>query len=338
TIPITIPTAATTAPTVPTAAPAIVTTAPLPTVAMDVIQKSINSSFVFKNEPQSTSIPSAPIDRAKEIVGAAMQAASDELLKNSYDKINESKINDIFFNEEAAKNPQKEQYNMQESIDDLINKVSNELETKNQVQESFEEVQSPNEVQIQEDVPRQTIEIKEDITVAPLQVQPQINSYSEAQPIEQFIEQPQVQYQELAQEQSFVQPQEQTAPRIEPLQHEQVQNTNPIDTEEEIEEEQKNSRIPSLSFSMFLGGFVTSDIHDEFIICAFYIKNILRQNNFTMKFINSKLFQATGKIADMSIVDELVEKEYIKTMQSDDHTRYAIAAKGEEYLISKLQS
>ena len=52
-------------------------------------------------------------------------------------------------------------------------------------------------------------------------------------------------------------------------------------------------------------------LEDDFLICAYYIKHILHEDSFTMKFINSKLFNATGKFADMSIVIELINKKYI---------------------------
>jgi len=97
-----------------------------------------------------------------------------------------------------------------------------------------------------------------------------------------------------------------------------------------------DNNVPLISFNKFLSGFMTDEIHDEFLICAAYIKTVLNESTFTMKYINSKLFQATGKIADTSIVDDLIKKEYIKTVEADDSIKYAIAAKGEEYLADKL--
>ena len=105
----------------------------------------------------------------------------------------------------------------------------------------------------------------------------------------------------------------------------------------------KVSKIPlskiasQIDFKPFLSSFACKELSDEFIICAYFIKNVLKQNDFTMKFINSKLFQATGKIADMSIVDELLIKEYIKTIETEDGKKYCITMDGEGYFAQKFQ-
>lgn len=98
------------------------------------------------------------------------------------------------------------------------------------------------------------------------------------------------------------------------------------------------SQIASkMDFGPFLLNYKCEDLADEFIICAYFIKNILKQSNFTMKFINSKLFQATGKIADMSIVDELTTKEYIRIIDTEDGKKYSITMDGENYFATKFQ-
>ena len=56
-----------------------------------------------------------------------------------------------------------------------------------------------------------------------------------------------------------------------------------------------------------------------------------------MKFINSKLFQATGNIASLSVVDELIEKKHIKTYLVDESNKYCITQDGEEYFAQKFQ-
>lgn len=71
--------------------------------------------------------------------------------------------------------------------------------------------------------------------------------------------------------------------------------------------------------------------------CAYYIKNVLKENCFNMKTINSYLIKATGNIADMSIVFELMQKEYIDSKEINDSTVYYITALGEEYFIKKYQ-
>jgi len=119
-------------------------------------------------------------------------------------------------------------------------------------------------------------------------------------------------------------------------------NAEPQQIEEISEIKQKIQNIvkqnSNLSFNMFLSGFATEEINEEFLVCAFYIKNILNKPSFTMKFINSNLFQATGKIADMSIVDELIKSSYIVSIEVDETKQYSISDVGEEYLINKFQS
>ena len=67
------------------------------------------------------------------------------------------------------------------------------------------------------------------------------------------------------------------------------------------------------------------------------IKKALNQEDFTMKFINSKLFQASGKIANLSIVDELIPREYIKVIETEDSKKYTITQSGEDYFWSRFQ-
>ena len=84
-------------------------------------------------------------------------------------------------------------------------------------------------------------------------------------------------------------------------------------------------------FNQFLSDYKTRDLSNQFVICAYFIKHALRQPNFTIKFINSKLFPATGKIADMAIVDDLIKKEYIKMIETSNSKVYCITQNGEMY-------
>ena len=95
---------------------------------------------------------------------------------------------------------------------------------------------------------------------------------------------------------------------------------------------------PVLDFTLFLSGFGANEMLDEFLICAYYIKNILHEENFSMKFINSKIFPATGKIADMSVAQTLIREGYISTINIDGIIKYTITKQGEEYFISKFQN
>ena len=123
-------------------------------------------------------------------------------------------------------------------------------------------------------------------------------------------------------------------------------NLNP---EENINKEEETNQIqqtnlqteyqgPTIDFSLFLSSFGVNELFDTFLICAYYIKNILREQSFSMKFINSKIFPATGKIADMSITEALIREKYINTINIDDIIKYTITEKGEEYFLSKFKN
>jgi len=107
-----------------------------------------------------------------------------------------------------------------------------------------------------------------------------------------------------------------------------------ISTEKETPKQPTTQNIPALDFKPFLSGYACKSLQDEFIVCAYFIKHALKQPSFTIKFINSKLFQATSKIADMSIIDEMVMKEYIKVIDYETPKTYCITAQGEIYFTS----
>ncbi len=93
----------------------------------------------------------------------------------------------------------------------------------------------------------------------------------------------------------------------------------------------------NFDFKLFLAGFIISDLPNQFLACAFYMKNVLKQQGFTMKTINARLFKAVGQIADLSIADDFIKKGYISSTQIDDVKKYAITSLGEEYFIKKYQ-
>lgn len=95
--------------------------------------------------------------------------------------------------------------------------------------------------------------------------------------------------------------------------------------------EYSQQSTPAIDFNQYISNFNTNELTEQFVICAYFVKYILREPSFTMKFINGKLFAATGKIADMSIVDDLVQKEYIKIIETPSSRTYCISQKGEEY-------
>ena len=128
-------------------------------------------------------------------------------------------------------------------------------------------------------------------------------------------------------------------------QAEQINTTTiePIEPIEHSEAAAQNARMSlsqrasQMDFKPFLSGFICDGITDEFIVCAYFIKNVLKQSDFTIKYINSKLFQATGKIADLSVIDELVSKEYIRIIDTEEGKKYCITMDGESYFAEKFQ-
>ena len=92
-----------------------------------------------------------------------------------------------------------------------------------------------------------------------------------------------------------------------------------------------------LDFKVFLSGFNCDDLKKQFLIGAYYIKHFAKLDGFSMKLINSKLFQAVGKIADLSILDDLIEKNYVKMIETQDGKKYSITQDGEEYFARTFQ-
>ncbi len=126
-------------------------------------------------------------------------------------------------------------------------------------------------------------------------------------------------------------------PEINDIEIIQPSITPNIDIQDNTEaKSESNNGIPNQTFDKYLSTFAVNEIHDEFLVCASYLKNILKQSDFAIKTANANLFQATGKIADTTIVDELIQKEYIKTIIVNDFTKYAITPNGEAYITGKL--
>ena len=126
-----------------------------------------------------------------------------------------------------------------------------------------------------------------------------------------------------------------------------LDNTEQLDISENATTQEVQSVMPQsheehtgavIDYSVYRAGFVINEFSDDFLICAYYIKNILHQDCFSMKFINSKLFPASGKIADMGVTDELIGKGYIKEYEVEFSKQYAITPDGERYFVAKFQS
>lgn len=118
-----------------------------------------------------------------------------------------------------------------------------------------------------------------------------------------------------------------------------VFNDIPIqqDDDAEIPLQEKFNPMEPIDFSSFLSIFQPASINDEFLICAYYLKNIANEQNFTMKSINAKLFKALGKIAGISVIEDLIELGLIEKLQDIETNSYVISPDGEKYFEDKFQ-
>ena len=94
-----------------------------------------------------------------------------------------------------------------------------------------------------------------------------------------------------------------------------------------------------LPLTLFMQRKASSSLLDDFIVTAFFLKNVLNQESFTIKSLNLNLYSAVNKIVDSAIIDKALECGYIKVVQTQDAnepTRYTIAPTGEGY-YNKLQ-
>lgn len=97
-----------------------------------------------------------------------------------------------------------------------------------------------------------------------------------------------------------------------------------------------NSQTLPLDLKQFIKNYSCQSQEDELIVCAYFIKHILKESDFTIKYINSKLFQATGSIAGMSVIDDLVTKDYIRVININTPKTYSITTQGDIY-FAELQ-
>ena len=120
-------------------------------------------------------------------------------------------------------------------------------------------------------------------------------------------------------------------------------NENPFDNPPEAQNIIAAKQYPetkqalNLDFKTFLSNYNAKSIIDEFLICAYYIKHISGQHSFNMKYINSKIFQATGNIADSSVINGLITGNFIKVIEVDGQKKYSISSTGEEYFMTHYQ-
>lgn len=99
--------------------------------------------------------------------------------------------------------------------------------------------------------------------------------------------------------------------------------------EENIEEE-------IISLADFLFSNDSTDLFDEFIASAYYFKKILKQNSFTLKFLNSKFYPATNRLIDFSIVEEAKNRGFIDNWEEEGATRYSLSENGEMFFLNQI--
>lgn len=93
----------------------------------------------------------------------------------------------------------------------------------------------------------------------------------------------------------------------------------------------------SLSLSEFIAVNKGLDIFSEFIISAYYIKKILHESSFTVKFLNSKFYPATGTLVDLSIIEDAKNQGFIHALEEDGVTKYTLSDTGEEFFVNQLR-
>ena len=87
----------------------------------------------------------------------------------------------------------------------------------------------------------------------------------------------------------------------------------------------------------FMHNKLSNGIFDDFIITAYFIKNVLNIKNFSIKFLNSKLYAAKEKLVDYAILNEAISRNYIKYIEGSQEAgtkEYAITEAGESYYLS----
>ncbi|MBR1977662.1 hypothetical protein IKA15_05230 [bacterium] len=127
------------------------------------------------------------------------------------------------------------------------------------------------------------------------------------------------------------------------VQNQAIQNYNSEPTQRPQENPYQNQgldlyqpkREPDLP--EFMHNKISNGIFDDFIITAYFIKNVLNIKNFSVKFLNSKLYAAKEKLVDYAILNEAISRNYIRFIEGSQETgtkEYAITEAGESYYLS----
>lgn len=104
-------------------------------------------------------------------------------------------------------------------------------------------------------------------------------------------------------------------------------------------ENSENEPTLAIDFGLYLMSFAANNITDKILICAYYIKNTLNKKSFTVKFLNKKLHEASGEIASIEAIKEMLDKKLlIKTTSGNSKKQYKISSEGEKYFMDNLQA
>ena len=109
------------------------------------------------------------------------------------------------------------------------------------------------------------------------------------------------------------------------------ENVAPIDNNQGLDlyQPKKTPELPE-----FMRNKVSNGIFDDFIITAYFIKNVLGEKRFTVKYLNSKLYRAKEKLVDFAILNESLTKGLIQAVSATEYGKeYSLTELGENYYL-----
>lgn len=103
----------------------------------------------------------------------------------------------------------------------------------------------------------------------------------------------------------------------------------------DLQDEQANNSIEEMNFNDFAGITAPYKQEDWLIVTAYYLRKYKGLNNFTLKDINSMVFNYNKKTIDHSIIKNCLSTNLIELLiQADSSTnKYRLTLKGEEYYL-----
>lgn len=109
------------------------------------------------------------------------------------------------------------------------------------------------------------------------------------------------------------------------------ENIAPIENNQGLDlyQPKKTPELPE-----FMRNKVSNGIFDDFIITAYFIKNVLGEKRFTVKYLNSKLYRAKEKLVDFAILNESLTKGLIQVVSATEYGKeYSLTELGENYYL-----